>query len=420
MTTSPTIKDIKKMLSECYKTPKHVLLHGKDSMNCIVMVLDIHASNDGNTDVVQFIANEKYPEEKMFKRRVGRVLVKANERYGMSEIELSDCPEAKEEAKKYRRIRAKVYKEVRGHYKSTESNWKRLDCKGESILSVYNRLVDGEHWQDIEIPPLDDGDRDNLYSLARVEISGSYLSDFKGTLFVDNLQCDIAKDIEYCFKLAEAIKKSSPRWLVISTRNPEVFQYCCRDQFELVPPVNEATCSQLQANAVKQESIEEATDRGANQQGGTVKFPTPPNSVWTDVEMGIDYYNKIVITTVKGKHKKHTFSQVGISKRNSKGSDPTNLEAMLCKFADAENNVIYTGKISKVVYRKMISEQKRLNSILRKYFETIEGPPITRIKGEGFKVQFSKLYLLDTIREDNFREVTTSELSDIPDSKSIN
>jgi len=168
-----------------------------------------------------------------------------------------------------------------------------------------------------------------------------------------------------------------------------------------------------------QESIEEATDRGANQQGGTVKFPTPPNSVWTNVEMGIDYVDKMVITKVKGKHKKHTFSQVGISKRNSKGSDPTNLEAMLCKFADAENNVIYTGKISNVEYRKMISEQKRLNSILRKYFETIEGPPITRIEGEGFKVQFSKLYLIDTIREDYFREVATSELSDFPDSKSI-
>jgi hypothetical protein len=293
MATRPTINDIKDTLSECYESRKHVLLHGKDSKNSIDMVLDVHASNGGNVDVVQFIANEKYSKEKVFETRVGRVLVKANERYGMSEIELSDCPEAKEEVKKYRRIRDKVDKEVRDRYKSTESNWKRLDCKGESILSVYNRLVDGEHWQDIEIPPLDDGDRDNLYSLARVEISGSYLSDFKGTLFVDNLQCDTAKDIEYFFKLAEAIKKSSLRWLVISTRSLDKLSKVkvLRGLFKPLSLSKETTYDEMQADTGV-EAVNSVKVTGTDEKDLTSK------SLSMDAENNVLYFDKNNLVTL--------------------------------------------------------------------------------------------------------------------------
>ncbi|MBC8556024.1 MAG: hypothetical protein H8D23_40945, partial [Candidatus Brocadiales bacterium] len=84
-------------------------------------------------------------------------------------------------------------------------------------------------------------------------------------------------------------------------------------------------------------------------------------------------------------------------------------------YANEENNVIYSHKLAENVFRKLDSDTKRLNRLFRSYFKTIKGPAISYKKGEGFKVQFGKLYLKDT-DYDKAREVTTNALQDIPDS----
>lgn len=146
-----------------------------------------------------------------------------------------------------------------------------------------------------------------------------------------------------------------------------------------------------------------------------VKFPTPSNSKWSDVKIGIDFYNEKVHTKVKKKSKVHTFSNIGLKHSRSKDKRTVLLERLIM-YAGAENNVIPTSKLSEKEYKKLDNDTKRLNTLFRGYFGTIDGSPITYKKGEGFKSLFGKLYLIST-DYDKSSDVTTNELGDVPDSK---
>lgn len=253
---------------------------------------------------------------------------------------------------------------------------------GTSMLNILMRKYHEGHFEKLRIFQLMDVSRENKFGLG-------------------------PKEIRPDFVFATLKNGENVEYLSQTFRNRKLFEFISLDSRKTVDmSAKEVVTSE--EGMVKKAGGKEIT-----------RFPTPPNSTWTDVKMGIDCSSKIVMTSVNGKSKSHTFSQVGLSHGNAKVDKITDLLRRLIGFASAENNVIYTGKLSKSAYDKIKSDQKRLNKLFRIYFETIEGPPITCTKGEGFKVQFGKLHLIHN-DYDRSPEIATSELSDVPDPNLIN
>ena len=142
-------------------------------------------------------------------------------------------------------VKKVIRNKARENFNSTEWFWEYLDCKGKNGKDIYQLLVNGRLWIrkptiDLEYLPTEKA-YSAFFWLTYSDpalIWGSFLTDFKGTLFVDNLECDNKSNEEvmsFC-QLADEIKnnKVSVKWLIAYTRDPVTFPKYFKEQFELV------------------------------------------------------------------------------------------------------------------------------------------------------------------------------------------
>jgi hypothetical protein len=159
-----------------------------------------------------------------------------------------------------------------------------------------------------------------------------------------------------------------------------------------------------------QECIEEATDRGANQQCGTVKFTTPPNSVWSDVEI-LFTDNEHVKFIIKGKEipGEIKFTQIGFADTRRKESKPDRAWNRLKLFAYSggvitdEFNESIKNTQNKELIKSYYVNSKDIQSINLKLcdiFKPIPGKPIPRHSREGecYKTNLKSIKLADNVK----------------------
>lgn len=165
--------------------------------------------------------------------------------------------------------RDKIWSEVQDHFESTKRSWIHRDCKDMNGKKVYEHLVIGGRWTEIKLDI--EANRGSIKETINfcynkdsleVPIHGSYLFDFKGTLFIDNLHCYHELDRKYYQKLAKIIKEQkieeddpifkgypqinipnevSVNWLVVYAKDFESFHQDFIKQFELFSLAREGT-----------------------------------------------------------------------------------------------------------------------------------------------------------------------------------
>jgi hypothetical protein len=110
--------------------------------------------------------------------------------------------------------------------------------------------------------------------------------------------------------------------------------------------------------------------------------------------MGVEYLKEKLYIKVKGRKTNIGFLEFGLKDGRSKKDRMTELLKVLLQYAYAENNVIYTGDLQEKEFNKLDTDTKRLNKLIRLGIQGIDDPPITYTKGEGFKSNLGKLYLI--------------------------
>jgi hypothetical protein len=236
-----SLEQIKANLSECYKEHLPVLLYNDTSNKRNDLILTTHINNGGKTEVVQYIGSEK---ESAFLDNISSELNKWRNTESTKLTRNSTFRNLisvdKAEKDRIFQIKEKIYNKVRDNFQSTEKTWTYLNGNGKNGESVYRKLINNESWYEVRLPALS---IDSKYSAktreAPVPIQGSFLFDFRGVLFVDNLKCDNNnyKDIENYCNLAGEIKKGSVsvNWLVVYVHNRDNFPESFLKQFELIP-----------------------------------------------------------------------------------------------------------------------------------------------------------------------------------------
>ncbi len=221
-----SLEQIKYKLSECFNNHQPILLYNDSADKRNDLILTIHTKNGGKVDNVQYISTKEadtllknmerqhfYEEEKKAKEELGIRLISIVP-YDLKSIG-------------YDKVKKEILNKSEENFKSTKEYWEYLDCRSRNGESVYRLLVNGRLWikNSEYIPTAKTSGFGEVYGKQAL-IWGSFLSDYKGTLFVDNLECDKGHDdvLNYC-KLADEIKndKVSVNWLVVYVHNRDNF-----------------------------------------------------------------------------------------------------------------------------------------------------------------------------------------------------
>ncbi len=239
-------------LSEWAKKGQPVFLYGEGNINRTDLIQYVHTDNGGKVKAVEYVDGKNKPNENVFIKNVtdevNKCLVATS---NILQFDPDSNKRKDESNKKYNEITNKV----RSNFRSTKRSWMRRDCKGMNSKEVYENMIVGDLWPRIEIPIQLSEYKNKVFP---VEFSGSYLLDFKGTLFLDNLHCRNDLDNKYYEKLAKIIKekqmkkydpilegyyedtkklprKVSVNWLVVYAKDYKSFPQEFYDQFEWVP-----------------------------------------------------------------------------------------------------------------------------------------------------------------------------------------
>jgi hypothetical protein len=251
------LEKIKDKLSECYKKNKPVLLYGDDSINRFELILDIHIKNGGIVDAVEYISSNDEPDGNVFLERMVKEIEKA-EKDSISEIDLIslnmdiyDCSHDQIVAG-CNIIKKKIYNKVREAFGSTEKTWLYHNC--EYTNSVYKSLTARGDWHHFEM-------NDYIHNEGP-NITGRYLYDFKGSLYLDNLKCKASnsRDIQHYSKFGIEIrdKNLSVNWLVAYVSSLDDFPDIFLNQFELISldnSVEEVNQQKRKASAAPAEKL---------------------------------------------------------------------------------------------------------------------------------------------------------------------
>ena len=277
-----------------------------------------------------------------------------------------------------------IENKVREHFKSTAKSYCEIDFTSDKGKDVYSFLVQKNVVDNIEIL------HDPVISkpFFSVPIYESYLLDFKGTIFLNNLECDrlCSEDDKYYLEIADIIRQKPGCWVIAYAQNPEVFSR----EFTAPYVFKSIRLSDIGVSSVTEDKngerkilgFAESTRRSSDKE--TVSFPTPHNSKWTEVEMFLidkDHF-KIIIKPIE---KVVTYSQMGFKKEKS--IIKTKLWGVLLRFATANNSQVgYYAEKTEVE-----KDIQRLNVVLIRYFG-ITGNPI-KLQGDkkGYVAEF-KIY----------------------------
>jgi len=389
----PTEIEIKKQLAECYEQKHPVLLCGDSSFDYVDLVIQIHKASGGIESSWEYFGSDK----------------SLNTNEAMSE-------EMKKAIEEHDFVRMD---EILRNCKSTPATMASFDWSIYDCNNLFNNLVTRERCRDrdhmllrLDIEYL--GTKGNMFLDFEPSDNGQYwqwsLLERKGMLFIINLFCQTEEDKRICERLAPKIKVRKDNdyktgdWLVMHTLDPSDFPGYFRNQFVEIPIGGEKKSgSSIVGYEGNSKSKKEST-----------LISMPPNTKWSDIEMGIDYYNKKICIKVREKTTRFGFFEFGLKDSRSKKDRMTDLLKRLLGYAGAENNMVYTGKMQKKEFEKLDTDTKRLNKLIRSRIKGIDSPPITYTKSEGFKSNFGKLYLIST-DYDRSREIITSELQDMPD-----
>lgn len=106
---------------------------------------------------------------------------------------------------------------VRKHFKSTNKTYEEIDCKTDKGKEVYSILVQKNVLDDIAVlhdPVLNE-------PFFSVPIYESYLLDFRGTIFLNNLECDrhCREDNDHYLEIVKIISQKPGCWLVAYTED---------------------------------------------------------------------------------------------------------------------------------------------------------------------------------------------------------
>jgi hypothetical protein len=377
-----SLEQIKDKLSECCKKHLPVLLYNDTSNKRNDLILTTHINNGGKTEIVQYIGSEK---ESSFLDNISSELNK----WRNTELKMLTGNSTfrnlisvdKAEKDRIFQIREKIYNKVRDNFQSTEKTWTYLNGKGKNGESVYRKLINNEPWYEVRLPAPQIASKYSAKTReAPVPIQGSYLFDFRGVLFVDNLKCDNSnyKDIgNYC-NLAEKIKKDkvSVNWLVVYIHNRDNFPELFLNQFKLIS----LDCQQehQEGNVVLLKNEESS------------HIP-PSGTKWSEVEMYLkdnEHFN----IKIGEKQRIVTYSEMGFKHKTS--TKKTELWSVLLRFAVGNNSPVgyYAEK------NKVEKDIQRLNDALIKYFKINTNPITYQSEKKGYVAEF-KIYNKSFLQE---------------------
>ena len=150
-----------------------------------------------------------------------------------------------------------IENKVREHFKSTAKSFCEIDFADDKGKDVYSFLMQKQVVDNIEIlhdPVLNK-------PLFSVPIYESFLLDFKGTIFLNNLGCDpdCREDDHHYLQIVKIIKQKPSCWLVAYTDSPEYFSGIFKDPevFKLIRLEDGITGSMLDAIITESEGCGE-------------------------------------------------------------------------------------------------------------------------------------------------------------------
>lgn len=291
----------------------------------------------------------------------------------------------------------------------SESNWKYLDCKNMDLPMIYALVTEREILEEGEY---------NLGPLKVEAITESLLYDFKGVLFIDNLECGLEnyEAIEYSDKLGEAIKNNSLRWLVVYTPSYTDFPEDLKKLFKPVSLVKEITCPETQAGTVKSESIGKVAALEVKKMIEETKESllykkTPKDAKWTDLTMAFpnQLVDKVdIVFENKAKGRSVPLKDLGfVDKKATKVFTPLKSLKLLQQFAKTKNNHIPSQK-DKKERNKLYSQVRSLRGVLERCFGIDDNPVLSNKEG-GYRLQF-RAYCYDKKGEEKLLNILRTNL----------
>lgn len=287
----------------------------------------------------------------------------------------------------------------------SESNGKYMDCKNMDFQMIYTLLTDLDIW-------VENGEY-NLGSLKVETIKENLLHDFKGVLFIDNLECGLEnfEAIEYCDKLANAIKKSSLRWLVVYTPSYTDFPEALKKQFVHIPldgkdyevkgQKEKIVIETTKVIVASREDHEEEVIVGSNKDMTKTKDTepalykkTPKNAKWQDLTMGFpNHLEDKVDIYFKGEEKDTVpLKDLGfVDKKATKTFKLYKCINLLKQFAKDNKEFHINLAVKKRV--TLHSQVKSLNHYMKRCFG-IDGDPVQGKERGGYNFLF-KAYCYD-------------------------
>jgi len=425
-----SLEQTKIKLSECYKNSHPVLLFGDSDIDRKALIRKVHTDDEGKLEA--FEKDSKYDEFmnecEIEYRKIKEEYKKEDKEYLRNHSNLHDAvmrykgfeEESKDKKTKtnteYRNwikmrdkhenkinnIKEKILDELPKYIMSTNRTWKYVDCgllkRG---LDVYLELVPKKNLDVVES------------RIEPVPFEGSCLFDHKGTLFIDNLHCDIEnkKNRDSFIKLANIIEKGkledkddplysnkygtlepfllpkkrdvSVNWLVVYVHSIDDFPECFLKLFD---EENRIDIGQISETATSNKQHEN--------KGSPLYKKTPVGAEWQDLTMAFpNHLDDKVDIHFKGKHKKTvSLKDLGFAdKRATKVFKPLESLVLLKQFAENKNCEYSSQKNDE--RGRLHAQVESLRDVLNRCYG-LDGDPVIAKEGGGYRLQF-KAYCYD-------------------------